>query len=391
MDSRGALPEYMYRQGPPVRDERAGGWLVGDYATALRLLSDDRLYMDHRHYGAGRERAELRAGPVNAAGLIAATPARHRALRDLVRARFTLAAARRLRPSITAVVDDLIDAVLATGSDTVELVSAVSRPLSTRLMYDLIGLDDPFDDVMDVVWRWMDEEYHVVPNVAELVEQKPHWRWWQRVLDDRRAAPDAGRPGILADLLDAQRRGYDVDGEPLSDVDIIGTLAILMSAGSATVAASLPAAVVLAADSGDLPALAQPSVAAGAAVETLRMESPFAFLTRQARDDTTIAGCPVQPADLLLVNVVAAQRDPELWADPDVFDVRRPDARAGLLAFGRGAHRCIGEHLAYVELEVGLSRLVSRLPGLRVLEVADRQFPAMVTHIPRVLCGFDRE
>ncbi len=363
--------------------------MVGDYATALRLLSDDQLYMDHRHYGAGRERSDLRDGPVNAAGLIAAMPARHRALRNLIKSRFTPAAARRLRPAITATVDDLIEAVLATGSGTVELVGAISRPLSTRLMYDLIGLDDPFDAVMDVVWRWMDEEYHVVPNIAALVEQEPHWQWWQRVLEGRRAAPAAGHPGILADLLDAQRRGYDVDGEPLSDVDIIGTLAILMSAGSATVAASLPTAVVLAAESGDLSALAQPRVAAKAAAETLRLESPFAFLTRQAQAGTTLAGCPVRPADPLMINVIAAQRDPEQWPHPDTFDLQRPGARAGLLAFGRGAHRCIGEHLAYAELEIGLSRLVSRLPGLHVLAVAERQFPAMVTHIPSVVCGFD--
>ena len=347
--------------------------------------------MDHRHYGAGRERTELRNGPVNAAGLIAAMPARHRALRNLIKSRFTPAAARRLRPTIAAAVDDLIDVVLSTGSDTVELVSAISRPLATRLMYDLIGLDDPFEAVMDVVWRWMDEEYHVVPNIAALVDQDPHWRWWQRVLDDRRAALGTGRPGILADLLVAQHQGYDVDGEPLSDVDIIGTLAILMSAGSATAAASLPTAVALAADSGDLAALAQPRLAAKAAAETLRLESPFTFLTRRAGADTTLEGCPVRPADSLIVNVIAAQRDPEHWADPDRFDVRRPGARAGLLAFGRGAHRCIGEHLAYTELEVGLSRIVSRLPGLHVLTVADRQFPAMVTHIPKVVCGFDRD
>lgn len=386
----GALPPYMYAQGPPRRDDQSGGWLVGDYATALRLLSDDRLYMDHRHYGAGRERNALREGPVNAAGLIAATPARHRALRNLIKSHFTPAAARRLRPAVTAIMDDLIDAVLATGSDTVELVGEISRPLSTRLMYDLIGLDSPFDAVMDVVWRWMDEEYHVVPNIAALVDQEPHWQWWQRVLRERRAAPGVGRPGILTDLLDKQRRGYDVDGEPLSDVDIIGTLAILMSAGTATVAASLPTAVVLADNSGDLSALAQPRLAASAVAETLRLESPFAFLTRQAQADTTLPGCPVRAADQLIINVIAAQRDPEQWTDPDTFDLRRPVARAGLLAFGRGAHRCIGEHLAYAELETGLSRLVSRLPGLRVISVADRQFPAMVTHIPSVVCGFDR-
>jgi cytochrome P450 len=385
-----ALPPYMYTQGPPRRDEQSGGWLVGDYATALRLLSDDRLYLDHRHYGPGRDRGELHEGPVNAAGLIAAIPARHRALRNLITLRFTPAAARRLRPAITEMVDALIDAVLATGSDTVELVGAISRPLPTRLMYDLIGLDDPFDAVMDVVWRWMDEEYHVVANIAALVDQEPHWQWWERVLRERRAAPGPGRPGILADLLDAQRDGYDVDGEPLSDVDIIGTLAILMSAGSATVAAALPTAVVLAGNSGDLSQLAQPELAARAVAETLRLESPFAFLTRQAQADTTLPGCPVRAADPLIINVVAAQRDPEQWADPNAFDLQRPSTRAGLLAFGRGAHRCIGEHLAYAELEIGLSRLVSRLPGLRVLSVADRKFPAMVTHIPSVVCRFDR-
>ncbi len=389
---RGRLPDTVVAPPAPVlRDDQGPepAWMVADYDEAERLIADPALYPTHRHeYGLDLD--HLRQGPVNGAGLIAAEPDRHADLRALVARRFTTAATRALRPRVEAVADGLIDAVVA-GSTSFDLVTAFSRPLSTRVMADLLGLGVPFDEVMATVWRWMDEEYHVVASVARLTDQRSHWRWWEALLERRKASLSDGDPqppGILADLLAAQAAGRQVGGRPLSDVDIIGTVEILLAAGVSTTAAALPATVLLADNAGVLGELTDPQRARAAAVEGLRMDSPFPFLSRRTRGPRTVAGESVPARGLLLANVVAAQRDPRRWPDPHTFRLDRPGGPAGMLAFGKGAHRCLGEALAYLELEVGVAALARRLRGLRVIDVAERRF-GLVTHLPSVWCAYD--
>jgi cytochrome P450 len=389
----GRLPAFLTHPAlPVVRDDHGAepSWLVSDFAEAERLIADPAAYPTHRHESRlGLD--ELRRGPVNGAGIIAAEPRRHADLRALVTRPFTAAAVRARRPRVESIVHELVDAVVATGSPRFDLVSAVARPLPTRVMADVLGLDLPFDEIMTTVWTWMDDEYHVVPNVARLTDQRSHWRWWEEFLERRRQHLAAGEPppaGLLADLLAAQAAGHEIDGMPLTDTDIIGTAEILLAAGASTTAASLSATVLLAHDAGVLAQLATPEQARAAAAEGLRMDSPFPFLARRTQNADVIAGCPVPVRALVLANVIAAQRDAARWPAPDEFRLDRPGGRLGMLAFGKGPHRCLGEPLAYLELEVALAALAARLPGLRVTEVAERQF-GMVTHLPSVICEYD--
>ena len=304
---------------------------------------------------------------------------------------FTPGAVRTLRPHIESIAHELIDAVVAGGSARFDLVPALARPLPTRVMADILGLGVPFDEVMATVWTWMDEEYHVVPSLAKLTDQRSHWRWWENLLATRREQLATGTPtppGILADLLTAQAAGGEVDGRPLSDVDIIGTAEILMAAGVSTSAASLPATVLLADEAGVLARLAAEEGARAAAAEGLRMDSPFPYLARRTRTSDVIAGCPVPARALVLASVIGAQRDSDRWPDPHEFRLDRPGGPNRMLAFGKGPRRCLGEPLAYLELEVALAALVQRLPGLRVVDVAERRF-GMVTHLPSVICEYD--
>ena len=249
----GSLPAFLTHPPVPVlRDDQGDepSWLVADYAEAERLIADPSAYPTHRHEG-GLELDELRRGPVNGAGLIAAEPQRHAGLRALVARPFTAAAVQARRPRVESVVHELVDAVAAAESTRFDLVSAVARPLSTQVMADILGLGLPFDEIMATVWTWMEEEYHVVANVARLTDQRSHWHWWEALLEGRRqdlAAGEPPLPGLLTDLLAAQAAGHEIDGLPLTDTDIIGTAEILMAAGASTTAASLSTTVLLAHD-----------------------------------------------------------------------------------------------------------------------------------------------
>jgi cytochrome P450 family 103 len=105
----------------------------------------------------------------------------------------------------------------------------------------------------------------------------------------------------------------------------------------------------------------------GAVAEALRYEPPVGSLPRFTLQVLEMGGHVVPAGRVLLLSTLAALRDPAVHALPDRFDVRRGDHQSGHLAFGAGAHRCLGEFLARAELEEGLAALAARLPGLEIM------------------------
>jgi cytochrome P450 len=104
---------------------------------------------------------------------------------------------------------------------------------------------------------------------------------------------------------------------------------------------------------------------AGAVDEALRMIPPVAFMERWTHAPIDIGGVPIGAGEFVGVSVIAANRDPAVFADPDRFDPSRPNARRHL-AFAQGPHVCLGVHLARLEARIGLGALTRRFPGLRL-------------------------
>src|SRR5262249_48275410 len=109
-----------------------------------------------------------------------------------------------------------------------------------------------------------------------------------------------------------------------------------------------------------------PTLVRSAVEEGLRYDGTVQLLQRIAREDLTLRGKMIRQGDLLYLSLGAANRDPEVFPEPDRFDVGRSDNRH--LAFGAGPHHCLGMTLARRELEVSLRRLVQRMPRLRLDE-----------------------
>ena len=99
--------------------------------------------------------------------------------------------------------------------------------------------------------------------------------------------------------------------------------------------------------------------------ESIRFEPAAAVVDRYATRDVELAGAPVERGDLVTVSITGANRDPAVFAEPDRFDVHRPNAAAHL-AFARGPHFCLGADLARLETQTVLEALFTRLPGLRL-------------------------
>jgi len=115
-----------------------------------------------------------------------------------------------------------------------------------------------------------------------------------------------------------------------------------------------------------------PTIWPNAVDEILRFESPVQNTARYAGEDTEICGLPIARSGFVTVLIGAANRDPKVFADPDRFDVRRPNARDHL-AFSAGVHYCIGAALARAEGRIGLQALFERYPELASAGPATRR------------------
>jgi cytochrome P450 len=157
-----------------------------------------------------------------------------------------------------------------------------------------------------------------------------------------------------------------VEGHPISRSDAHGLVHMLIGAGHETTVNGISNALYHVLSVNGLLDRIRDDVAIVDAVveESLRFDAPVQFLARTARAPTQIGGTAIMPGDRLALMWGAASRDPEAFPAPDAFQCPREPNRH--LAFGIGHHRCIGEHLARLEMKVVCEEVVQRLSGLRL-------------------------
>ena len=180
-------------------------------------------------------------------------------------------------------------------------------------------------------------------------------------VEERRANPG---DDLVSDLLRAE-----VDGEPVPDMQVLGTLALILVAGVDTTWSSIGSAMWhLATHDDDRRRLvAEPELIPTAIEELLRAYSPVT-MARIATEDTELAGCPVRAGDKVLLSFAAANRDPEAFERADEVVIDREINRH--VAFGVGIHRCAGSNLARMELQVAVEQWLARIPEFRLADDA---------------------
>jgi cytochrome P450 len=182
----------------------------------------------------------------------------------------------------------------------------------------------------------------------------------REVLADRRRTR---RGDLVSDLLDAQ-----VDGERLSEAELISFLAIMLQGGHDTTASLLDASLHFLAGRPDLLAYlrAEPTAISAFVDEMLRFDPPVQGSLRMTVSNVELAGVPLPQGSIVLALIGSANRDDRRIQDPDLFDMNRK--RNAGMTFGHGAHFCIGAALARAEGHIGLEELLPRVRGLRLHE-----------------------
>lgn len=303
--------------------------------------------------------SEGRAGQLSAYNsFVTMDPPEHTRLRRMLAPEFSQARIETFRPLIEQKVGELLDAMAARGGSA-ELFHDFALALPTHLISEMLGV--PQED-QDELGEWSRQRFDptLTPDEIRAAASNMFERLVAIIEEKTRIGADGDH------ILDRLIHDYITPGE-LSVAEAANMGSLLYFGGHHTTAASTTLGVLSLLmhpeQKGAL--LADPSLIAGAVEEILRHDTISQFNSaRAATDDVTIGDVEVKAGEGVFALVTAANRDPEAFPDPDRFDIRR--AAPPHVGFAFGIHKCIGEALARVEMEVAILRLFQRFPTLRL-------------------------
>ena len=289
---------------------------------------------------------------------IDADPPLHTSARRLILPWFSHHRVDGYEPMTRALCDELIDQVIGTGP--ADAAQDYAQRIPVRVISWMLGVPD---ELADTFTGWVRDVLEFGHDPERSV---PAWNaiaaFFFEAVEQRRREPG---DDLVSDLLRAE-----VDGAPVPDAHVLGTLALILVAGVDTTWSSIGSAMWhLATHDDDRRRLvAEPELIPTAIEELLRAYSPVT-MARVANEDTELAGCPMRAGDKVLLSFAAANRDPEAFERADEVVIDRAVNRH--VAFGVGIHRCAGSNLARMELQVAVEQWLRRIPEFRLVDGAD--------------------
>ena len=346
---RRELPVLPHR-GLPLRL-----FSVFRYADCQAILRDDRTWSNDFQTLAGLDEAEL--PPPSMLGM---DGAEHHRLRSLVNKAFTPRIVKRLEERMAQIADDLVATAVAAGE--VDLVQALTYPLPVTIIAEIIGVPtrdrEQFKEWSDQAVALLGTGFFGAIDPERLRRQRAlldeMHAYFVPLAEERRRDP---REDLITGLVQVEH-----EGSRLSHEEMLAMLTLILVAGNETTTTLIGNAVLeLLAHPDSLRQLREdPALLPRAIEEVLRFASPVQFDPRRATRDLELGGQPIQENDMVLCWLGSANRDEEVFEEPDRFDIRR--APNPHLAFGFGVHYCMGSNLARLEAEVALRALLQRAP-----------------------------
>lgn len=348
---RDPYPVYQQmRSGSPVLPvPNAGMWMIFDYEGVKRALTDHETFSSRAAPPGGQ--------PLD--WMIFFDPPRHTKLRAIIMRAFTPRTVANLEPRIRELSRQLLDQTIERGE--MDIAADFAVPLPLKVIAEMLGI--PSAD-----WprfkRWSDGILSLAETVSGGEEGARVAREFSAVkaemnaylpelLDERRSAP---KDDLLTRLVEAE-----VDGERLTQEEILSFFQLLLLAGNETTTNLLNNAMLCFVENPDQLARlrATPSLLPAAVEEVLRYRSPVQAMFRVTRHDTEIRGQTIPAGKLVLPMIGSANRDPRQFPNPDRFDITRdPNPH---VAFGHGIHFCIGAPLSRLEARIALTDLLDRM------------------------------
>jgi cytochrome P450 len=324
---------------------------VTSHELAQQVLTDNARFRSAGHLTG--------IGQVMGRTILDMDPPEHVRHRALVAGAFRARVLDQWSDTIGATVDELIGAFAGDGH--ADLIPQLTFPFPVRVIARILGL--PEADWPRFL-RLSTELIGVMRNWDRAVAAGQQLRgYFGEIIADRRRHT---RDDLVSQLIEAE-----VDGRRLDDDEIYPFLLLLLPAGAETTYRSSSNLLFgLLSHPDQLEAVrADRDLVPQAIEEALRWETPVLSVARAAAEDVELGGERIRSGALVAVSLGAANRDPERYPDPDAFDIFRADKQH--MSFGDGAHKCLGMHLARLEMRILLNAVLDRLPGLRLDPAAE--------------------
>ncbi|GII02672.1 cytochrome P450 [Planobispora takensis] len=347
----------VYRHHGDAENDWPDFWAVTKHADVVHVSRHSDLFSSSRKLALFNEIPEAER-EMQRLMMLNQDPPEHTRRRSLVNRGFTPRIIGKLEQHIRDICHDLVDE--AKGRPSSDFVRDIAAPLPLYVICELLGA--PVED-REKIFSWSnrmigaeDPDYATDPAEGQAAAMEVY-AYANELAARRRAEP---RDDIITKLLQPAE-----NGEALSEDEFDLFVLLLLVAGNETTRNAASGGMLTLFEHPDQWArlVADPSLAATAADEIVRWVSPVNLFRRTATTDTVIGGQPVREGDKVVVFYSSANRDEAVFDSPDVFDVGRdPNAHIGF--GGGGAHFCLGNHLAKLELRVMLEVLADRLPKI---------------------------
>ncbi|MDX2158815.1 MAG: cytochrome P450 [Hyphomicrobiaceae bacterium] len=358
---------------PMPTSERYGGLYAPMRYADIRAIA-----YDTDHFSS--KRVVIRENPPNVplpSPPITSDPPHHKPSRMLLLPAFTPQAVDRLIPDTRRICDELLDAI--EGRALADAAADYAQHIPVKVIARMLGVPETEGDrfrkwihvfIEDTIVDDGTSADRLVATAREMDEFFGHHAELRR----REPGDD-----LISFVLKARH-----NGAPLTDRHFYGTLRLLLIAGIDTTWSAISASLLhLATHSEDRDRLAaDPSLLPTAVEELLRAYAPVT-MARRVTTDTEIGGCPMHAGSWVLLSFPAANRDPDVFPEPDKVLIDREDNRHA--AFGIGIHRCIGSNLARMEMTVALEQWMRRIPRFRLADGAEIEWSKGPVRGPRTV------
>ncbi|MCU1361889.1 MAG: cytochrome [Ilumatobacteraceae bacterium] len=384
---RAEAPVAWINEGAHNGHHGQGFWSLTRWSDIVAVHKDWRTFSSEL---GGTEIEELADDALVARKTMLETdPPRHARLRQLVNPAFAKPTIDRYSSTAAALADSLLADVVAVGE--FDVVDRVARELPIRMLVEILGV--PIDDAPQL-FHWADQiVYNADPDFADVVSDRvdtdPYrllpfrspvslqvFAHFERLAHARRQDPAADVITVMADAA--------VDGVPLSERERGTFLLLLLIAGNETTRHSLTQAIIAFAQHPDQfqRLRDQPALIDSAVEEVLRWACPQVHFRRTATVDTQLGGRQIAAGDKVVTWYIAANFDPEQFADPHTFDIGRSPNRHVTFG-GGGPHLCLGQWMARLEVRVFLQALIRHVGHIEVTGPVERVRSNFINGIKR--------
>jgi cytochrome P450 family 142 subfamily A polypeptide 1 len=360
---------WLRRNDPVHWSEKDGCWILSKYADVALVSKDQALFTSA--FG-------VRLGNAPKIGLIDEAEPRHGKLRGLINKGFTPRMVKKLEIAFRAIVKESLDAIAKQGH--CEFVEDVAVPLPLAVIAEMIGIRredrQRFHEWSDAMIRGDGAKDPAIMGKAGQAFVA-YSAYVTEIIEDRRREPKddlvsilvgANDSGMLA-TFDQKLEGHDDHQLALANNELIMLLVILLVAGNETTRNGLSGGMQLLVEnpSERQKLLGKPELLPAAVEEMVRLVTPVHSFARTVTRDTQIRDQKIEAGQRVLMLYPSANRDEDVYEEPDAF---RVDRNAAHLGFGLGTHFCLGANLARMEMRVAFEELLRRFPDM---EYADAE------------------